>query len=114
MATVLLIQMGTILFLLLQNRPTEHSPMQSCYYGMNAIFSQSPDKKLLHSSVIKDMQKYSFKVERISSIRLVDSYTCVVVVKLANKMRSYFVRLEKSASNPHLYRIRDVQGRAIK
>ena len=113
---VVVVQMAMMGLILIKYRPTEQkfTPMESCYYGMNAIFSQSPDKKLLHPTVIKDMQKYTFNVERISSVRVIDSYTCVVVAKFANKMRSYFIQLEKSANNPHLYRIRDVRGRAVK
>ena len=113
---------GTVLHLVLliggiwMNRKQDELPyttVETCYFGMKAIFGNSPDPDLTASQVIDELKGTTFKVEDITLVKMIDPYLCDVVVKDTKGFRGYAVTLEKNVNLPHLYRIVDVKGKKL-
>lgn len=90
-----------------------YSTLEACLYGMNSVFNNVPDKNLVGTEVIKDLQDHTFKVEKITLVKALDSYTCDVVAKDGEGLRSYRVMLEKNTSFKHQYRLIDIKGQSL-
>ena len=98
------------------NRKHDESPfttVETCYFGMKAIFGNAPDPDLTARQVIDEVKSTNFKIEDITLIKMIDTYLCDVVVKDTKGFRGYAVKLEKNVNLPHLYRIVDVKGQKL-
>lgn len=80
---------------------------------MTSIFNGDASDELVNEKVLADTAGQDFKVEAITLVKLIDSYTCDVVVKDGQGYRSYLVSLEKDHKFDHDYRILDVQGQKL-
>ena len=86
---------------------------ESCHNGMKSIFEHNGTEDLIHSKVLKDLEKHHFDIEEITLIKVRNGLHCDVVARDSKGYRSYSVTLEKNAKYPHLYRIFDVRGQKI-
>ena len=100
-------------FLNTRDKEQEFTSLEACFYGMITLFFNDPSEKLFHPSVIKDVESQNFKIEKITLVKLIDSYTCDVIARDTKGHRSYRVKLEKNSKFPHLYRIADIRGQKI-
>ena len=110
-ASISVVILGICINMREENR--EFTSFEACFYGMKGLFLNNPSEELFHASVIKGVQGKNFKIEKITLVKLIDGYTCDVIVRDAKGHRSYRVKLEKNSKFPHLYRIADVRGQKI-
>ena len=98
-----------------QSEEQSFSSMEACYYGMDAVFNNSPNEEIVSKKVIDDLlkNKITFDVERIHLIKFIDGFHCDVVTKDPKGHRSFRVALEKNSKFKHLYKILDVKERQI-
>ena len=91
----------------------QFSTLEACYYGMDSLFKYHPMEGLFHESVTREVKGHKFNIERITMVKVIDSYHCDVVAKGPKEFRSYRIQLERSSRFPHFYRIEDVQGQKL-
>lgn len=109
------ISVGYILITIaVKNENKQMLPIEVCLTGMNSIFENNPNLELLNSSVIKGLKdNSSFEVNELHLVKQINPYECDVFTRDNKGVRRFYVKLEKSSSFIHLYKILDIKERKI-
>ena len=86
---------------------------EACYYGMKSLLEYDPVEGLFHKSVLDEVKGYRFKVDRVSSVKVIDDYRCDVISKGEKRQEAHRISLEKGSRFLLNYRIKDVLGQRI-
>ncbi len=78
---------------------------ETCYFGMESIFNNAPNPKLIDKKVIKDLKDKSFNIENLHLVKVLDSYNCDVFSRDSKGVRRYQVSLDKNSHFDHLFKI---------
>ena len=108
-----LLILGTGILLNRAGGHQKYSTLEACLYGIKSIFENTPDKTLLHPSIIKDIGERSFKIDKLKLVKANNPYSCDVVVEDLKGHRSYKLALEKNSKLPHFFRIIDIKEQKI-
>ena len=92
------------------SQPAKYSSLETCLYGMREIINNNPSESLVNESVIKELKKTTFNVDKIHLIKLLTNYSCDVFLKDSKGVRRYLVTLERNSKFDHMYKIFDVKG----
>ena len=87
--------------------------MESCMHGIQSVFNNTPNKELVDDSVIKDLKGHKFRVEKITLVKAIDSYSCDVVARDSKGHRSYRLTLDKNSEFTHGFKITNIKGQKI-